>query len=182
VEFHAEVEIDIDRPAPEVFDFLADAHNMPRWSAEFQEMTKLTDGPPAKGTQWRFRLRQEPKMTDRWKNAIMRRETPDPPPVEGMVEWVEFEHPRVVAWQGPRIHRGPGAIHITPRGRFLIEDRGNGSHVRYILQPTLDGMPKPAVPVFNRLLKRGRGRDLETLKALLEAREDQQAAAPQATA
>ena len=171
MEFHAELEIDIDRPQAEIFEYLANAENMPRWSAEFQEMEKLTDGPPGKGTQWRFRLRQEPKHTDRWKNAIMRRETPEPPPVEGMVEWVEFERPRVVGWQGPAIHRGPGNVHVAPKGRFVIEERdGGGSHVRYILEPTLEGMPGVAVPLFKRMLRKGRGGDLVTLKSIMESK------------
>jgi uncharacterized protein YndB with AHSA1/START domain len=48
-----EATIEIDRPVAEVFAFLADGENDPKFSPRVQEMTKTTDGPTAVGTVYR---------------------------------------------------------------------------------------------------------------------------------
>jgi len=45
-----EAAIEIDRPIEEVFAFLADGENDPKFSPRVQQITKLTDGPTAVGT------------------------------------------------------------------------------------------------------------------------------------
>ena len=40
----------IDRPIEEVFDFLADGENDPKFSPRVLEIKKTTDGPPGVGT------------------------------------------------------------------------------------------------------------------------------------
>ena len=40
----------IDRPSEDVFAFLADGENDPKFSPRVLEMTKTTDGPPKVGT------------------------------------------------------------------------------------------------------------------------------------
>lgn len=45
-----EATIEVDRPIDEVFAFLADGENDPKFSPRVQQITKLTDGPTAVGT------------------------------------------------------------------------------------------------------------------------------------
>ncbi|WP_314173703.1 SRPBCC family protein [Streptomyces winkii] len=75
-----EVTTEIDRPIEEVFAYLADGENDPRFSPRVQEMTKVTEGPTAVGTVYRstvkdagvrtrreFRITEfEPPTTIRW--------------------------------------------------------------------------------------------------------------------
>lgn len=43
--------VTIDRPAEEVFDFIANYHeNGPQWATDVESVTKRTDGPVASGT------------------------------------------------------------------------------------------------------------------------------------
>ena len=47
----------IDRPIEEVFAFLADGENDPKFSPRVLEIAKTTDGPPGVGTGSRARSR-----------------------------------------------------------------------------------------------------------------------------
>src|SRR5690348_6799459 len=49
----AQAEIAINRPAEEVFDFLADARNEPRWLPGASGVEKVSDGPVGLGTRFR---------------------------------------------------------------------------------------------------------------------------------
>jgi uncharacterized protein YndB with AHSA1/START domain len=44
-----EATVVIDRPIEQVFDFLADGENDPKFSPRVLEIAKTTDGPPASG-------------------------------------------------------------------------------------------------------------------------------------
>jgi uncharacterized protein YndB with AHSA1/START domain len=84
-----EATIEIDRPIEDVFAFLADGENDPRFSPRVQQITKLTDGPTAVGTVYastvkdagmkskrEFRITEfEPSTKIRWtelsKNLVM---------------------------------------------------------------------------------------------------------------
>ena len=46
--------IDIDRPAGEVFDFVADQTNAPRWQHGLHEVRRITPGPVGVGTEHAF--------------------------------------------------------------------------------------------------------------------------------
>jgi uncharacterized protein YndB with AHSA1/START domain len=52
----------IDRPVEEVFDFLADGTNDPKFSPRVLEIAKTTDGPVGVGT--RFATRREFELTE----------------------------------------------------------------------------------------------------------------------
>ena len=47
-------EVEIARPASEVFDYLADGEKMPRWMKEFTAVEKVGDGPIGQGTEFRY--------------------------------------------------------------------------------------------------------------------------------
>ena len=50
---HIEGDIVIERPVDEVFDFVADERNEPRYNPRMLSAEKVTDGPIGEGTQFR---------------------------------------------------------------------------------------------------------------------------------
>jgi len=50
-------EIVIERPPTEVFDFVSDERNEPRYNPEMLSVEKLTEGPIGRGTQFRAQMR-----------------------------------------------------------------------------------------------------------------------------
>jgi uncharacterized protein YndB with AHSA1/START domain len=50
---HIEGEIFIDRPVEEVFDFVADERNEPRYNTQVRRAEKISEGPIGAGTQYR---------------------------------------------------------------------------------------------------------------------------------
>jgi carbon monoxide dehydrogenase subunit G len=55
----------IDRPIEEVFDFLADGTNDPKFSPRVQEIAKTTDGPPGVGTVYKSTVKDAGMTTKR---------------------------------------------------------------------------------------------------------------------
>lgn len=165
MEFHAEVETDIRRPVPEVFEYLANAENFPRWAREFEAVDKLSDGPVGQGSLFLIRLKAHRTVVD----VILGRDGNTNEPLETTVEWTEYDAPHKVSWDGTPIRRPPGNVTVKPRGSFIIEERNGGAHIRAVYEPDLDGVPKPLVPVLSWFLRKGRSKDFRRLKALLEA-------------
>ncbi|MGW2562773.1 SRPBCC family protein [Streptomyces sp. NPDC001514] len=60
-----EATVVIDRPVEEVFAFLADGENDPKFSPRVQEMAKTTPGPTAAGTVYRSKVKDAGMTTDR---------------------------------------------------------------------------------------------------------------------
>lgn len=50
---HIEGEITIDRPVAEVFDFVADERNEPRYNTKMIDVEKVSPGPISRGTRFR---------------------------------------------------------------------------------------------------------------------------------
>jgi len=82
VKFHAEVlvivssfrnEVLIERPVEDVFAYLSDFENVPRWNYAVTRTTKLTPGPPQVGTEFE-QLRSIPRPgTERFTLVAMER-------------------------------------------------------------------------------------------------------------
>ena len=53
---HIEGEIVIGRPVEEVFDFVADQRNEPRYNAQMRRSEKISEGPIGLGTQYRAEM------------------------------------------------------------------------------------------------------------------------------
>lgn len=49
---HFDLAIDVERPSEDVFSFVADFRNMPRWNYFVTRVDKLTDGPIGVGTRF----------------------------------------------------------------------------------------------------------------------------------
>ena len=60
-----EATIEIDRPVAEVFAFLADGGNDPKFSPRVQQMEKTTDGPTGVGTAYRSTVKDAGLTTKR---------------------------------------------------------------------------------------------------------------------
>jgi uncharacterized protein YndB with AHSA1/START domain len=57
-----EVEVDIERPPEEVFDYCSDHRHEPEWNPMMKRITKLTDGPVGAGTRYRAEFVKGPPM------------------------------------------------------------------------------------------------------------------------
>lgn len=159
---HAVLEVEIDRPAREVFDYLANAENYQTWAKEFEKVDKISDGPIGRGTTFRFRLRARPGL---FGMIIGRTEGEGMPATESTFEWTEYEPPRRLAWSGPPLKRGPGTI--QPIGSFTVEG-DDRSVLQASYDPVVKGLPGFVKPIFTRLIKKERREDLDQLKQLLE--------------
>ena len=61
---HVEGEIDIARPVEEVFDFVADERNEPRYNPRMLRVEKLTPGPIGVGTRFRAEMKTMPRPAE----------------------------------------------------------------------------------------------------------------------
>ena len=141
------VEVEIGRPRPEVWSFLADTERLPEWLGEFEAAHEESDGPPGLGAVVRY--------------TITGRRS-------GTFEIVEWDPPRRFAWDGPPLRWAGGAA--RPRGSHELTEVGEGRTLlvtRY--QPELTGTQVLLRRYLKRWLRRRRREDAQTLKALIEA-------------
>ncbi|HEV2858514.1 MAG TPA: SRPBCC family protein [Solirubrobacterales bacterium] len=139
--------IEIARPPEEVFAFLADARNDPRWCASVVACEQQAgDGP---GPDARYLARHKPTPFHR----VMPRS----------IEVVEYEAPRLLRW---RQEDGNGVFHIT----YAVEPAGEGA--RFVQRDTIEWKVPGAVGrLAERLfVRRHIGEQMEEVKRLLEDR------------
>ena len=91
---------EIDRPAVEVFNFLADGENIPDWMDQFDSVVQTSAGPIGKGTAYKYKMRRGPEST---------------------FEWNEYEPNRRLAWTGPPIEGTVGSL--ATDGDYTLEER-----------------------------------------------------------
>jgi hypothetical protein len=139
-----ESRLPIARPPGEVFAFVSDMTNAPRWQAGLREVRRLTPGPLRVGTEHAFVRR------------FAGRE------VASRNRFVAFDPGRFVAFEFPQGW-------VTGRGSYRVEPDGHGGCLltsRVELHPR--GVMRLAQPVLARVLRRDVRRDDETLRAVLE--------------
>jgi uncharacterized membrane protein len=147
-----EGEIVIDRPVEEVFDFVADARNEPRYNPRMLRAEKLSPGPVGLGT----RFRDEVKSMGR--------------PAEVTIEVVGYERPR----------RLTDSIHLSTmdiRGGLRFDPVPGGTRMRWAWELMPCGVFKLMSPVVGRIGQRQEQRIWTGLKRVMEAQ-----AAPSSTA
>jgi hypothetical protein len=93
----------VDRPINEVFAFLADGTNDPKFSPRVQEIRKTTDGPVGVGTMFESTVKDAGMKSGR------------------KFELTEFEAPTKIRWA----ERSKNAVTV-PDGGYDLEDVGNG--------------------------------------------------------
>jgi uncharacterized protein YndB with AHSA1/START domain len=88
-----EATVEIDRPIEQVFAFLADGENDPKFSPRVQQIAKTTDGPTAAGTVYASTVKDAGLTTKR-----EFRITEFQPPT--MIRWTEISKNLVTAHEG----------------------------------------------------------------------------------
>jgi uncharacterized protein YndB with AHSA1/START domain len=132
----------IDRPADEVFDFLADGTNNRRWREAVIEIAKVSG--EGEGAVYRQTLRG-----------------PGGRPIKGDYRITEFDRPRRLAFQ---VIAGPG----RPKGAFDLQPDDPGTRVTFTLELRPSGIMRLMAPVISRQVRREVA-SLNQLKTTLES-------------
>lgn len=137
--------VEIQRPASEVFDFVADMTNAPSWQSGLHSVKRLPPGPVRVGSEHVFERRFAGR-TLKSQNRITVLQRPSR---------IAFEIPE--GWIS-----GRAAYEVTP-----IE---GGSRVRCRMEFRARGLGRVVEPLLERALSRDSRRDDQRLKAVLEGR------------
>jgi uncharacterized protein YndB with AHSA1/START domain len=146
-----EAETVIDRPRPEVFDYLARAERLPEYVTDFAWVKQAADGEPALGSQYSYKMKRGQ--------------------AEGTFDWTEFEPPARLAWHGPPAKSGPGTM--EPSGWWELADEGEGTRVKLVMTPKPGGLFKLMAPLMSMSMHKGNAKALERLKQRLESGAEQ---------
>jgi uncharacterized protein YndB with AHSA1/START domain len=139
-------EVEVNRPAREVFDYLADAENMPRWMKVFTAVEKVSDGPIGQDTEFRY---QDKRGTD------------------STFSWSDFQPPGRLAWRGKAVKALPGGS-IETNGHYDIHEHDGHTHVLMHMQPQLHGTAKVLGPMLSRSIRKSSDEYVQLLKHDLE--------------
>jgi uncharacterized membrane protein len=139
-----EMSIVINRPLEEVFAFMGNFENNPKWQSSSVEVKKISEGPVGVGTAYQAvitilgrRINSEQVITEYQPNRLVaRKSTSGPFPFETQVRFERAEG-------GTRV---TGDINGEPRGFFKMAD-----------------------PLLERAIKRQFDSDLANLKDMMEA-------------
>lgn len=137
-----EATVDINRPLDEVFAFLADGENDPKFSPRVLSMTKKTDGPPGVGTVYTSKVK-DAGMTTRREFRISEFE----PPLR--IRWTETSKNMVTAPEGGY------DLEATAEGgtRLHLFNSLEGHGVGKLLAPVALGAARKDAPAFARRIK-----------------------------
>jgi len=103
-----ETSVVIDRPPEEVFAFLADGENDPKFSPRVLEIAKTTDGPPGAGTVYASTVKDAGMKTKR------------------EFRLTEFDAPRRIRWT--ELSKN---LVTAPEGGYDLAPEGTGTRVRF---------------------------------------------------
>jgi carbon monoxide dehydrogenase subunit G len=137
----------INRPVEDVFAYMTCIENSPTWQNAVLEARQTSSGPLGVGTTYVG---------------------------EGKVLGRQFESTAAVtAWNPPHSYAikttsGPLRLAI----QITLAARGQGTWVDAVSEVEASGFFKVAGPMLEQVLKRQAQQDLETLKAILESRDD----------
>jgi uncharacterized protein YndB with AHSA1/START domain len=134
----------IRRPVEEVFAFLADFENVPKWNGAIVETTKTSPGPVGVGTTYQ-QTRSVPTRS------------------EERFEVTAFEPPRRLEVQG---QIGPFRARIS----YLLEPTGSGTRLRNAVDLGSSGPLTLAAPLVTSRVKHAVAANLDTLEQLLSTR------------
>jgi hypothetical protein len=132
----------IQRPVEDVFAFLADFENIPKWNYAIVETKKVSPGPVGVGTTYR-QTRSVPSKSE-----------------EGF-EVTVFEPARRLEVQG---QIGPFRARLS----YLLEPTGSGTRLRNAVDLGSSGLLTLVAPLATSRVKRAVAANLDTLKQLLE--------------
>ena len=140
---HIEGEIVIGRPVEEVFDFVADERNEPRYNGQMRLAEKISEGPIGLGTQYRAEV-------------VSGRQV-----VPMVIEVTGFERPRMLA-STTRMSA------MDVRYALTFDPVSQGTRMRWVGDVQPKGMLRLMAPVVGWMGRRQERRIWTSLKHLLE--------------
>ena len=135
--------VTIRRPVENVFAFLADFENVPKWNSAIVETTKASPGPVGVGTTYR-QTRSTPSRSDE------------------AFEVTVFEPASRLEVQG-------GLGPFTARVNYLLQPIGSGTRLTNTVDLESSGLLTLVAPLATSRVKHAVAANLDTLKQLLEA-------------
>ena len=140
-----EESIEINRPLKEVFHYVSDVGNYPKWMAHALEVRKDTEGPPQQGDRFTLAI----------KSVGRRFETP--------YERTSYEANRRYT------DRAVGGPIPNQRWDCTFQEVPSGTRLTRAVEAELGGLLKLLEPLQKRAAERQLRKDLRTLKDVLEA-------------
>lgn len=140
-----ESEIQVTRPPAEVFQYIAHAEYLPQYVTDFESVSQVSEGAPAVGTEYSYRMRRGAK---------------------GTFQWTRFEPDSRLEWHGPAVKAGPGSM--EPAGWWELTQTANGTNVKLVMAPAPGGLFKLLAPLMSAGMRKGNAKALELLKQQLE--------------
>jgi uncharacterized protein YndB with AHSA1/START domain len=137
----------IDRPIDEVFAFLADGENDPKFSPRVLEIRKVTDGPPGVGTVYASTVKDAGVKTKR------------------EFKLTEFEAPTKIRWT--EVSKN---LVTAPEGGYDLAPEGDGTRVTVYNVLKGNGFGKIIAPLALRSARKGADDFGNAIKAAVEAR------------
>jgi uncharacterized membrane protein len=142
---NVEVSTVINRPVGDVFTYVANFENHPKWETDFQEVRLLTSTPGGVGTTYQCLLKF-PGQT-----------------VPSKFEITEYEVNQKIGYVGEPA--GPA----IPKGSFLFESVGSGTKITSLPRPEFQGLFGLLAPLMTGYIRKNNVAHLSTLKQLLES-------------
>lgn len=136
----------IDRPIDQVFAFLADGTNDPKFSPRVLEIVKTTDGPPGEGTVYASTVKDAGMKTKR------------------EFKLTEFEAPSKIRWT--EISKNMVTV---PDGGYDLTPEGDGTRLRFFNVLEGHGFGKLFQPLALRAAQKGADDFGRAIKAAVEA-------------
>jgi carbon monoxide dehydrogenase subunit G len=136
----------IERPIEEVFDFLADGENDPKFSPRVLEIRKTTDGPAGAGTVYASTVKDAGFKTKR------------------EFELTEFERPARIRWT----ERSKNLITV-PEGGYDLAREGNGTRLTVFNTFEGHGLGKLMLPLALRSARKGADDFAQSIKRAVES-------------
>jgi uncharacterized protein YndB with AHSA1/START domain len=136
----------IDRPIEEVFAFLADGENDPKFSPRVLEISKTTDGPPGVGTVYASTVKDAGVKTKR------------------EFKLTEFEPPTRIRWT--EVSKN---LVSAPEGGYDLAPDGSGTRVTLYNVFEGNGVGKVIAPLALRSARKGADDFGKSIKAAVEA-------------
>lgn len=139
-----EINLVINRPVEEVFAFVSNSENLPRWRSSSLEVKKISEGPLSVGGTFSCRFTFLGRQFD------------------GNIVVTAHEPNRLYV---SKIAGGPFPL----ESRYLFESVTDGTHVNFVAEGEPGGFFKLAEPLVVSMARRAFTTDLQNLKEMLEA-------------
>ncbi len=139
-----EINLVINRPIEEVFAFVSNSENLPRWRSTSLEVKKTSGEPFGLGSTFKGRFTFLGRQFD------------------GNIVVTGYEPNRVYV---SKIAEGPFPLETG----YTLEPVENGTHVTFVVEGAPGGFFKFAEPLVVSMAKRAYDTDLQNLKEMLEA-------------